>query len=161
MKPNPAETKVRQRMEAGVLSRDGFLGDDSRPLADIVADDEAVLAAAGVTAQRVGEVLQEIFAAAEAGLETQVTLFGGAVKARVIEGMGRTPCPFACGVRNRKGELTIEFGPHRLVLTPLSVHMVREHGFFQGRGSRYRLEPALAVELLHACQPPREACAST
>jgi hypothetical protein len=156
MKPNPTEVRVRQRMAAGVLSRDGFLGDDPRSLADIIADDQAVLAAAGVTAGQVGEVLEEISAAAEAGLETQVTLFSGVVTARLLEGMGRTPCPFACGVRNRKGELTIEFGPQRLVLTPLAVHMILEHGFFQGRGSRYRLEPATAVELLRACQPPRE-----
>ena len=157
MKPNPAEARVRQRMEAGVLARDGFLGDDTRPLADIVADDEAILAAAGVTARQIGDVLREVFLAAEAALETPVTLFAGAVTAQLMEGMGRVPCPFACGVSNRKGEMTVAFGPRRVVLTPLSVHMIREHGFFQGRGSHYRVDPAAAIALWRVCRPEQPA----
>jgi hypothetical protein len=158
MKATPSEARLRQRFEPGVLGREGFLGTDLRAVADIVAADEAILATAGLTARQVGELLQRIFEAAEAAIETRVSLGGGSVTAQMVEGMGRISCPFACGARSRKGELTIEFGTQSLLLTPLSIHLIREHGFFQGRGSRYRLEPATAAELWHAgapgCWPP-------
>ncbi|MCJ7543373.1 MAG: hypothetical protein MUP47_02215 [Phycisphaerae bacterium] len=60
------------------------------------------------------------------------------------EAMGRIPCPWGgCGVFV-KGEVELFEATSTAVLhlAPLSVHLVREHAFFQGRGSRYRLDPA-------------------
>ena len=37
MKKNPAEKIIRERLEPGALSIDGFLGHDERPIADIIA----------------------------------------------------------------------------------------------------------------------------
>jgi len=152
MKVNPAENRVRQRMDPGVLSRDGFLGDDPRPVNDIVADDAALLAAEDVTTTEAGDLLEKLFTAAEAALETEVTLGAGRVKVRLQEGMGRIPCPFACGDRSRKGELEIVFAGQRLILTPLSIHMIRQHGFFQGRNSVYRVEPSVVAALVRLCR---------
>jgi hypothetical protein len=147
MKRNPSEKRILERMAPGVLSRDGFLGSDARSLGDIIADDAAVLDAAGLSRKAVAAVLQEIFQQAEAGLETTVSFADGQIQAELLEVMGRMPCPFACGTRGRKGVLSIRFGETSLRITPLSVHLIAEHGFFGGRGNPYRLEPADAVAL--------------
>ena len=34
------------------------------------------------------------------------------------------------------------------ILTSLGLALIEKHGFFQGRGSRYRIDPAQAVALL-------------
>ena len=36
----------------------------------------------------------------------------------------------------------------KLTYTQLNVHMIRDHGFFEGKGSIYRLEPEELVEFL-------------
>jgi hypothetical protein len=43
MKQTPANKKVVDRMAAGVLSREGFLGSDPRGLAEIIDADRAEL----------------------------------------------------------------------------------------------------------------------
>ncbi|NOY80992.1 MAG: hypothetical protein GXP31_08300 [Kiritimatiellaeota bacterium] len=151
MKANPAEAQVRQRMAPGVLSRDGFLGTDSRNIADIVAEDRADLDAAGVTAADIARVLEDIHRAADAGLETSITLCDGAVRARGVEVMGRIPCPFGCGVRAHKAVITVEALGKELRITPILIHLIGTHGFFQGRGSPFRIEPAEAIALWRLC----------
>ena len=152
MKTNPMEQDVRQRMEPGILSRDGFLGSDTRPLHDIVADDAALLVSAEVSTAEAGNLLQKLFVAAEAAQETEVILGNGKVRVRLREGMGQIPCPFACATLARKGELEISFAGSKLILTPLSIHLIQQHGFFQGRGSTYRVEPAVVAALVRLCR---------
>ena len=42
MKQTPTEDRILERMTRGVLSRGGFLGDDPRPLAEILDTDECL-----------------------------------------------------------------------------------------------------------------------
>ncbi|NQT54365.1 hypothetical protein HQ576_20070, partial [bacterium] len=46
-------------------------------------------------------------------------------------------------------ELTTPDGA-TLRFTALSIHLIRAHGFYQGRGAPYRLEPTQLAELLGA-----------
>jgi hypothetical protein len=32
--------------------------------------------------------------------------------------------------------------------TPISIHLIREHGFYQGKGSLYRLDPEEVAKFL-------------
>ena len=148
MKHNPIESEIRERMEPGVLSRDGFLGEDNRDIAEIVAEDRAELEAAGLTAADVADVVDEIHQALEGAMETEQVLFNGRVRARLEEAMGGIPCPFGCGHKGHKGILTVQFSGRTLTLTPLHAHLIRRHGFFQGRGSAFRLEPRTAIALV-------------
>ena len=64
--------------------------------------------------------------------------------------MGRIICPWPhCGLAP-KGEvlLTDSRSAKTILFSPLSVHLIAEHGFYQGRGSRYRIEPADLVDIL-------------
>lgn len=147
MKQNPTENAIRERMSAGALSLDGFLGNDSRPIDEIIAEDTAELAATGVSLEELAAFLQKIHDAADAGLETQVELFDGRLTAQMQEGMGRIPCPFACGKVCHKGIILVRAGDHELTLTPLQIHMIADHGFFQGKGSPFRVDPEVLVRI--------------
>ena len=39
-----------------------------------------------------------------------------------------------------------------LSFTPLQAHLLREHGFLQGRGSEFRLEPRDLAALYRVCR---------
>lgn len=148
MKPAPAEQRIVDRMAPGALCRDGFLGGDGRPLGEILATDRAAVERLGLTHERIAQRLQEILRAAIAGLGTAVAV-GEHLTAQCGESMGRLACPWGgCGVF-AKGEVELRDADGRTVrFTPLSVHLIARHGFYQGRGSRYRLEPAGLAAML-------------
>ena len=138
-------------MAPGVLAQDGFLGHDQRSLQEIVAEDLAELAAAEVSLAELGEFLDRIHQTADAGLETTCPMCDGALSVRLAEGMGRIPCPFACGFRAHKGIVHVQAGSLSHRLTPLQIHLIKEHGFFQGRGAPFRLSPRQLAELYRKC----------
>ena len=143
MKLTPQERRVLQRMAPGVLCREGFLGGDVRPLPEILDTDRAAVDRLGTTDAELAGCLGRACEAARAALGRQVTLAGG-LTAVYREAMGIIPCPWGDGVKLPKGEveLTDPAAGGKLLFTPLSVHLIEEHGFYQGRGSRYRVEPA-------------------
>jgi len=152
MKANPGERSIRERMAPGVLSQDGFLGTDGRSLQEIVAADRAELERAGVTPDEVADVIDGLHAAADRGLETPCPACDGRVSVEEIEVMGRIPCPFGCGYRAHKAVLRVHVAGRVFELTPLHAHLIREHGFFQGRGAAFRLESADAIALVRLCR---------
>jgi len=152
MKHDPTEQSVRERMVPGALALDGFLGHDERTLADIVAADLAELDAAGISKEALGDLLDEIHQAADAALGVPVDLYDGKVIATVIEVMGRIPCPFGDGALAHKAVVDVRIPQGTLRITPLDAHMIREHGFFQGKGSPFRVEPHDAIALYRLCR---------
>jgi hypothetical protein len=152
MKHNPLENEIRARMEPGVLSRDGFLGRDNRNIEDIVDADRAALEKADLAIDDIADLLDEIHAAMEGTMGTRRELYGGRISARLEEGMGGIPCPFGCGHIGHKGVLTIDMPDRQLTITPLHGHLVRRHGFFQGKGAAFRLEPRDVIALYKLCR---------
>ncbi len=149
MKQNPTESAIRERMAPGALTLDGFLGNDTRPLDDIISADMDALADAGVSREAIADLLDEIHAAADANQEAPISLFGGAITAQVTEVRGRIPCPFGDGHLAHKAVIDIRAPGCELRITPLGIHMLREHGFLQGRGAEFRVEPESLLELHH------------
>ena len=148
MKENPHIQRIVERMAPGVLSRDGFLGTDFRPLEEIIDADGAEVARLGSSGQELSLKLEHIFLAARAALGTKA-LITDRLSAVYKEAMGRIPCPWGqCGTF-AKGYIEILDSQSglRIMFTALNVHMIRAHGFYQGRGSRYRLEPAEIYQL--------------
>jgi len=152
MKADPSESRVRDRMRPGVLSRDGFLGSDPRNIGDIVAEDMAELEGMGVTREEIADLFERIHRAVDQSPETPVRLCGGRIIAEATEVMGRIPCPFACGFRAHKAVITVRTGDRVLRITPIGIHLIGRHGFFQGRGAPFRIEPRDAAALVLACR---------
>lgn len=147
MKLSPQEQTIMDRMAPGVYCRDGFLGDDRRPLNVIVDTDHSTLEGLGIEAVDLAGPLQDILDQTVDALGAPVPVRPG-LEAEYSESMGRIPCPYGDGV-HRKGEVTLRSDDGTVLrFTPLSVHLIAEHGFFQGKGSRYRLEPEALARLL-------------
>jgi len=149
MKQTPEESRLAARMAPGALSLEGFMGDDRRPLSEILATDAAALADLGLTHAAVAERLAAAYEAAVAGLDAPVALDDHRI-AVAREAMGRIPCPWGDHHLAPKGE--VELVDTRtgdaVRFSALSIHLVAAHGFYGGRGSRYRLDPALLAQLL-------------
>jgi hypothetical protein len=140
---------IEELMRSGVLSGDGFLGDDARPIAEIIRADQAELASLGLTPAALAGAAKALLALAIQA-EGSPVAFGEGLQVVFIDSRGAIPCPIGpCG-RFPKGELTITTaaGDPLLRLSPLSIHLIEAHGFFQGHGSPYRVEPQKAWEIL-------------
>lgn len=149
MKLTPQEKQIVERMAPGVLCADGFLGRDGRSLGDILAADARAVESLGLTHQQIAARLDEVMRAAVAALGNPVRV-GDGLSAVASGAMGPIPCPWGgCGVF-AKGEikLTDTRSEKSVDVTPLSIHLIRRHGFYQGIGARYRLEPIELARLL-------------
>jgi hypothetical protein len=153
MKHNPAEQMTRDRLEPGKISIEGFLGTDERTLADIIATDVSKVEAAGLTAEKLGGFLERLHLTGDEGFDSRVPACDGKVTVRCDETLGQIPCPFACGTSCHKAVITVKDpdGNDLLHFTPLDAHLIAEHGFFEGKGSPYRIEPRTLIELYHRC----------
>jgi hypothetical protein len=139
MKSEAADSHFRP----GQISRDGFLGSDLRSVREIVRQDGQTLERLGLTPEAVADVLQDLIDAAKRGLEGPVD--AGTCIVRLDWARGLVPCPF--GEKRLQPKITVEavrkWTGETMWFTQLSVHLIREHGFFGGEGSVFRIEPEL------------------
>lgn len=149
MKENPAMHKVLENMKPGVISLHGFLGEDRRGLEQIIDHDQGELNRLGITCEEIACKLEELRDLALEGLGNYVTIIEGTlIKADSIR--GKLPCPFTHPGVYRKTVMTLlnEKTGKEILYTDLGIHLIREHAFFQGKGSLFRLEPEDLVDLL-------------
>ncbi len=149
MKRTPQDERIVANMQPGVLCREGFLATDSRELAEIISTDDAQVREMGLSHKQLADALGSVCRAAMATYGTP-TWVGKHLRAICRPARGVIPCPWGHGETFAKGEieLTDTRTDRAFVFTPLSVHLIEAHGFYQGRGSRYRIEPAVAAKLL-------------
>ena len=149
MKETPQEHQLHDNFLPGKITKEGFLGNDTRHIHDIIEEDAHRLARLGVTPQQIADRLQYFIEEGKKGLESPVEVGNFVVTA--IWDRGMLPSPFGdpkrlyhkivATVQNTRLQKEIRF-------TQLNVHMIRDHGFFEGKGSIFRLEPEAAVEIL-------------
>jgi hypothetical protein len=129
-----------------------FLGSDPRNLSQILNDDQDRIHASDLTHEQIARRLADIAAEAKQQMG-ETALIDGRYEVTVNEFRGRIPCPWAhpegLFPKTHVELIDLESGA-TLKWTDLSVHLIAEHGFYQGRGSPYRLEPDLVVRLLFA-----------
>jgi len=149
MKETPMEMKIRNKMLPGNLTRDGFLGDDPRELNEIIADDERLLNKIGITAEEIADRLEYFFDEAYNSFEEEI-IIDKTYKIKILSVRGKILCPFSHPVGFPKGMITFTNLKYNEILkwTPLNIHMIREHHFFEGRNSTHRLDPEICKKLL-------------
>ena len=149
MKQTVQMQKAQERMAPGAITRDGFLGTDRRPLGDILLADEAAVNALGLEHEGIARRMVELRDAGTAGLGEFVDV-APHFEVRVDSVRGRLPCPFGdpgifpktnITVRNRRTGRELSY-------TDLNIHLVWAHGFYEGRGCPFRLEPKDLAEVL-------------
>ncbi|HHU88615.1 MAG: hypothetical protein WC207_03845 [Sphaerochaetaceae bacterium] len=149
MKQTPIYDEIQKQMAPGVITLDGFLGPDKRKLVDIIATDEKLVHYANTTVEAIAERMQYFRDLGLRGLGEYISIEPH-FEVCVDSVRGKLPSPFGgpgmydkvnTTVVNRELDKAITY-------TDLHIHLIRDHGFFQGAGSRYRLEPLDLVKIL-------------
>lgn len=150
MKEPPRIEKAERRMAPGIITRDGLLGQDSRQLEEIIEEDENQVNRLRLTHSRIARRMEYFTKEGRKGLGTPITV-DETYTVKVEEWRGLLPCPWDDGHAARKGyvEVTNEELGETISWTPLNIHMIREHGFYQGKGSTYRIEPEDVKRILN------------
>jgi len=155
MKLRPVDKEAFGRMLPGVITAQGFLGDDSRPPEEIIAEDEREFARLGLDFETVAAALEGLRTEGERGLGEPIT--AGNFIIQTGDARGMLPCPWGDGLRHknavsvRQADQPVEScveGEDMLVFSDLSIHLLRDHHFCQGRGSPFRLEPGLIAKMV-------------
>jgi len=140
--------EVEREMRPGVITRDGFLGTDDRHLIDILAEDGAEVRRLGLTHAGMAERMAEFSEAGRRGLGEPIKV-PPHYEVRVDSVRGKLPCPFHGGFFHKTNTTVSNLNIHReITYTDLNVHMIREHGFYEGKGSPFRIDPAELAEVL-------------
>lgn len=136
-------------MQPGVLTLSGFLGEDARDFPRIIEDDAKTLENLGITAKEVGKRLDYFQKQSFESFQGPIIIDEiYEVETDVVRGF--LPCPFMhrglfrkaiTKVKNLKSGKSFTF-------TSMNIHMIRAHGFFEGKGSKFRLEPEEVVREL-------------
>ncbi|MBD3320997.1 MAG: hypothetical protein GF350_07895 [Chitinivibrionales bacterium] len=149
MKQSPSENEFHKRLGPSKFSAQGFLGNDQRPVDEIIAEDARTLESLGITQKQMADSLADAFEKCRAGLGAEVELFPN-VTGKFYESMGKIPSPFRGEGVFEKGEavVTDAKSSEKIILTRLSINLIKKHCFFQGKGSRFRIDPNKAAEIL-------------
>jgi len=143
VKQSPNLDRVERNMRPMCLCQWGFLGYDRRKLIEILTDDQGTVNSLGMSHEIIAERLRAITAEARHEWGDPVVV-DEKFDVEVYEVRGEIPCPWGHPGLYRKSHVKlekIETGEN-LIWSDLGIHLIEEHGFYQGRGSPYRLDPA-------------------
>ena len=144
MKKTPNDKQIIQRMTEGEWSLKGFLGDDPLGL-DRIDADAGLLNDFDYNLEKMGTLLDKLWKKARLYFEDDYII--NELKVTVYETKGKIPCPFGHPGIFQKGEMKVSFKNKTYRFSPLSIHMIKQHGFFGGLKSSFRVEPEELVEL--------------
>lgn len=149
MKQPPELQRVQARMGPGAVGLHGLLGNDHRSLAEILEEDDNAVRVLGLTHEAIADRMQQFTQAGRPGLGNPVTV-EDRWEVSVEEWRGGMPCPWPHEGLHRKSNIVLTdlTTGEQMEWTDLTIHMIRAHGFYQGRGSRYRIEPKRAKRVL-------------
>ena len=142
MRLDKFQAALVERLQPGVLTQRGFLGHDGRDLARIIEEDDVSVRSLGLTHLGVAARMRYLAAHGKAGFGDPVCPNGRHV-ITYREAMGGAPCPWGDCPRVPNAVIRVqnEALDREVTFTELSVHLIGAHGFYQGRGSPFRLDP--------------------
>jgi hypothetical protein len=149
MKQTVQMWEIQERMKPGVITRDGFLGKDRRNLIDILQEDDAEVKRRNLTHKQIAERMVQFREAGKMGLGEFISV-PPHFEVRVDSVRGKLPCPFKHPGLIRKTNIMVRNlqSNREITYTDMHIHMIGEHGFYEGRGSSFRLDVKDIVETL-------------
>jgi hypothetical protein len=149
MKKSPDTQKLEQILRSSAFSAAGFMGTDTRSLAEIIDADMADLAKLNYTPQQIAQRMQQITDKAKDALGNWIKL-DDTHNAMITEVKGRIPCPWPHAGNFAKRVTTLQDTQtgRKVHFSDLNIHLIAEHNFFEGRGSAFRIEPKQIIEML-------------
>ncbi|MBN1835793.1 MAG: hypothetical protein JW820_08075 [Spirochaetales bacterium] len=149
MKQTVQMDRIQEKMAPGVITLDGFLGTDPRKLIDILVEDDEEVKRLNLTHQGIAQRMIELREAGMQGLGEFIEV-AAHFEVRVDSVRGKLPCPFGDPGVFPKTNITVRNLEleREVVFTDLHIHMIYSHGFYEGKGSKFRLEPAVLAAVL-------------
>lgn len=149
MKQGPDIVELDITLRVSPLVAGGFMGNDPRSVTEVIDADAGELSRLGVTDKEIAARMKAVTDKAAPAQGTWVEIAPGR-EAQVEETRGSTPCPWRHRGRYFKRVTTVRRKDSDAILrwTDLNTHMIGAHGFFEGKGSLFRLEPAELVKML-------------
>ncbi|MFA7643342.1 MAG: hypothetical protein WCY74_08695 [Sphaerochaetaceae bacterium] len=149
MKQTPEYDAIQKQMLPGVITLDGFLGNDTRHLIDILNDDDGAVRRAECTHEAIADRMQYFRNSGMPGLGEFIAV-DDRFDVRVDSVRGKLPSPFGGpGMYDKVNTTVVNKALGReITYTDLHIHFVKDHGFYEGKGSPYRLEPQDLIEIL-------------
>jgi hypothetical protein len=142
MKESPQSQNLEKLLRSSKLVAGGFMGDDPRSVCEIIDADMAELSRFGYIKEQLAERMQQITDMAISGLGTWVKV-DEQRQAKIHEAKGRLICPWPHPGSSAKRVTTVRVIKSNISIrwSDLNIHLIGEHGFFEGKGSDFRIEP--------------------
>lgn len=149
MKKSPQEKRLEDMLKASKFSGCGFMGIDKRSVWEVIDTDAAELERLGKTKEEIAQQMQKLTDLGKPGLGDWVDI-GKSLQVSVDDHRGAIPCPWPHRVRciKRITQCTQKNTGETVRWSDLNIHLIQEHGFFEGRGSPFRLEPKKLVAII-------------
>jgi hypothetical protein len=146
---SPSLDEVEKRMATCRPWQPSFLGNDERKLIQILDSDHANVISLGLTDGEIAGRLRDLTFKAREGLGDPVCAESKFLL-KYQDARGKLSCPWGHPGLYPKTHVeckNIETG-EVLVWTDLSIHFIQDHGFYEGKGSPYRLDPKTIKRVL-------------
>jgi hypothetical protein len=149
MKESPRMQRLDDVLRSSRLVAGGFMGSDTRSADEIINDDAVRMAGLAVTTDEIASRMRQITKKARGGLGTWVRIDNN-LRAMVHDAKGRLTCPWPHPGEFDKTVTTVGRidSPDAIRWADLNIHMIAEHGFFEGRGSPFRIEPDKLIRII-------------
>jgi hypothetical protein len=149
MKQTEQMKEIQERMKPGVITLDGFLGSDGRNLTDILEEDDAEIKRLGLSHEQIAARMKELRMAGKEGMGDFVAVEPH-YEISVDIARGKLPCPFGHRGLIRKSTIKVRNleKSREITYTDMNIHMIEAHGFYQGKGSKYRIEIRDIIDVL-------------
>ncbi len=149
MKQTPEEKNIQERLQPGVVTLEGFLGKDKRHYHEIITEDLEKLKHLNITREEIADRMQYFTDKALLNNDEEAVIDEFYIVRYVTE-RGKIVSPFMDRGLIAKGQVTLKNKQNNLQVcwTPLNISMIRNHGFFEGKGAKHRLEPDILVKAI-------------
>lgn len=150
MKTPPGDARLEDALRSSQMVAGGFMGTDSRRPLEVIEDDLDALSKRKLSPHVVGKRMHELTDFAAARFGDWVDDPSGNWQVKCDEYYGSLVCPWPhpgtyqkriTTARNKNNNRTVSW-------TDLNMHMIEEHGFFEGKGAFFRIEPAEVAKVL-------------
>lgn len=149
MKESPQTRKLEQILRSSKLVTGGFMGDDSRSFNEVIYADSSQVSKLGYTMEEIAARMQEITDTAKTGLGNWIKV-DDKLQAVADEAKGSLICPWPHPGRYVKRITTVQRynSGETIRWSELNIHLIAEHGFFEGRGAAFRIEPVKLINVI-------------
>jgi len=149
MKQNPEYERIQANMVAGKISSSGFLGEDQRTLQDILHEDNLTVLKTGYSHEAIAQRMGYLTEQGKKGMGSPV-IVDDIFEVTADDHRGFIPCPFGDNFKAPKTNVMVKnlITSDTIHWTELNIHMIEKHGFYEGKGSFFRIDPEELVKII-------------